>query len=245
MELYPAIDLRGGRVVRLLRGDYDAETVYGEDPRGVAAAFAAAGARWIHVVDLDAARVGRPVQVETIAGLCAEVDACVQVGGGVRDVDAARALVDAGVDRLVVGTAAIEDPGALARIATAVDVPVAAGVDARDGEVRVRGWTEGSGRELVEVARTLTGAGAAALIVTEIERDGTLAGPDTDQLRTVLEAVDAPVVASGGVGSLDDLRELVALAASRPALEGVIVGRALYEGRFDVGEGVVACSPPG
>ncbi len=244
MELFPAIDLRGGRVVRLRRGDYGAETVYGDDPVSVARGFERAGARWIHVVDLDAARSGRSEHVDMVAEICSAVAARVQVGGGVRDGEAAVRLADAGAARLVVGTAAVEDPSGIERIRARVDVPVAAGLDARDGEVRVRGWTEGSGRELVAIARALADAGANALVVTEIDRDGTMAGPDLGQLQDVLDAVNLPVVASGGVGTLDDLRALAGLAGGNPLLEGAIVGRAIYEGRFSVEEAVVACSRP-
>ncbi len=244
MQLFPAIDLRGGRVVRLHQGDYEAETVYGDDPVTVARAFEQAGARWIHVVDLDAARSGRPEHAGVVADICAAVGALVQVGGGVRDGDAAARLADAGAARLVMGTAAVEDPGAIERVRAHVMLPIAAGLDARGGEVRVRGWTEGSGRSLVATAQQLAGAGASALVVTEIGRDGTMAGPDLTQLRGVLEAVDVPVVASGGVGSLDDLRALAGLADAQPRLEGAIVGRAIYERRFSVEEAVAACSRP-
>ncbi len=235
MELFPAIDLRDGHCVRLLRGDFDAETVYDDDPVRVARQFADAGAQWIHIVDLDAARTGTPHQRELIAAMCAAVPGVgVQVGGGVRDADAAAALLDAGVTRVVVGTAAVEHPGLVADLAAAHPGRICVGLDARGREVAVRGWVEGSGADLVEMARTVAAAGAAALIVTEIGRDGTLQGPDLDQLGLVLGEVDVPVVASGGVGVLDDLRALAALEVGGRKLHGAIVGRAIYEGRFDV-----------
>src|SRR5690606_33836525 len=207
-ELYPAIDLRGGRCVRLLQGDCGRETVYGDDPVAQARAFVAGGARWLHVVDLDAARTGTPANRDVVAAIAAAVDVPVQAGGGVRDDAAADALLAAGVRRVVVGTAALEDPDWVRRLAARHPGRVAVGLDARGREAAVRGWTEGSGQDLVEVARRFDDAGVAALVVTEIGRDGTLAGPDLDQLAAVLAATRLDVVASGGVGSLDDLRAL-------------------------------------
>ncbi|MFS8584885.1 MAG: HisA/HisF-related TIM barrel protein, partial [Acidimicrobiia bacterium] len=177
-ELYPAIDLRGGRCVRLLQGDFGRETVYGDDPVAQARAFVAGGARWLHVVDLDAARTGTPANRDVVAAIAAAVDVPVQAGGGVRDDAAADALLAAGVRRVVVGTAALDDPDWVRRLAARHPGRVAVGLDARGREVAVRGWTEGSGQDLVEVARRFDDAGVAALVVTEIGRDGTLAGPD-------------------------------------------------------------------
>jgi phosphoribosylformimino-5-aminoimidazole carboxamide ribotide isomerase len=235
LDLYPAIDVRGGRCVRLYQGDYGRETVYGDDPVAQAQAFAAAGAAWVHVVDLDAARTGEPVNRAVVAAIAAAVDVPVQTGGGVRDDAAADALLDAGVRRVVVGTAALDDPDWVGRLAARHPGRVAVGLDARGRDVAVRGWTEGSGRDLVELARLFDGSGVSALVVTEIGRDGTLAGPDLDQLAAVLAATGLDVVASGGVGSLDDLRALAALSAGpggERRLAGAIVGRALYEGAF-------------
>jgi len=238
MELFPAIDLRGGRAVRLYQGDYARETVYSDDPVAQAEAFAAEGARWIHVVDLDAARTGDPVNRAVISEIAAAVDVRVQTGGGVRDDAAADALVDAGVARVVIGTAALERPDLVARVAARM--PVAVGLDARGREVAVRGWEQGSGRDLLDVAREFADVGVQALVVTEIERDGTLAGPDLGGLGEVLEATDLPVVASGGVGSLEDLRALAALRREGRALAGAIVGRALYEGSFTLTDALAA-----
>ena len=238
MELFPAIDLRGGRCVRLFQGDYGAETVYGDDPVALATAFAAAGAAWIHMVDLDAARTGEPTNRPAIAAVAAAVEARIQAGGGVRDEAAAAALLDAGVARVVVGTAAMADPALVARLASRHPGGVAVGVDARGGEVAVQGWTEGAGVDLLEAVRRFDGMGIAALVVTEIERDGTLAGPDLEGLASVLEACDIDVVASGGVGSLADLRALAAMAVGGRRLSGAIVGKALYEGAFTVQDAV-------
>lgn len=239
MHFYPAIDLLGGRCVRLYQGDYDRETVYGDDPVSQARAFQEAGADWIHVVDLDAARTGEPVNREIIGEIARAVTVPVQTGGGIRSEEAAAAHIDAGVSRVVLGTAAMEDPELVARLAARY--PVAVGLDARDGHVAVRGWRETSHRELLDVAATFEHDGVEALIVTEIGRDGTLEGPDVEGLTKVLEATSIPVIASGGVGTLDHLRELARLESSYRKLQGVIVGRALYEGSFSAVEAVEAC----
>jgi phosphoribosylformimino-5-aminoimidazole carboxamide ribotide isomerase len=241
-ELYPAIDVREGRCVRLYQGDYDRETVYGDDPVAQARTFAAAGAPWIHVVDLDAARTGDPRNRSLVTAVAAAVDVPVQSGGGVRDDAAADALLTGGVRRVVVGTAALDDPGWVRRLAARHPGRVAVGLDARGHDVAVRGWTEGSGHDLIDLARRFDDAGVAALVVTEIGRDGTLAGPALDQLAGVLAATRLDVVASGGVGTLDDLRALAALDVGGRRLSGAIVGRALYEGAFALADAVeVAC----
>ncbi|MCD9622535.1 1-(5-phosphoribosyl)-5-[(5-phosphoribosylamino)methylideneamino]imidazole-4-carboxamide isomerase [Rhabdothermincola salaria] len=232
MDLYPAIDLRGGKCVRLYQGDYGRETVYGDDPVAQAQAFAAAGAPWIHVVDLDGARTGEGANREAIARIAQHVDVPVQTGGGIRDEAAAEALFEAGVSRIVIGTAALEQPELVRSLAARFSVAV--GLDARGREVAVRGWEEGSGRDLLEVAGEFADAGVAALIVTEIGRDGTLAGPDLSGLAEVLEASPLPVIASGGVGTLDDLVALAGLQVGDRRLHGAIVGRAIYEGAFSV-----------
>lgn len=233
MDLYPAIDLRGGRCVRLYQGDYGRETDYGGDPVGQARAFADAGAPWIHVVDLDAARSGEATNRDVIAAICAAVDVPVQSGGGVRTVEAATALADAGVARVVIGTAALERPELVAQVAARQ--PVAVGLDARGTDLATHGWEVSSGLDLCEVAARFAGQGVAAFVVTEIARDGTLEGPSIDQLGAVLAAVGGSgvdVIASGGVGTVDDLRELAALSVGGATLAGAIMGRALYEGAF-------------
>jgi phosphoribosylformimino-5-aminoimidazole carboxamide ribotide isomerase len=235
-ELFPAIDLRDGRAVRLLRGDYAAETVYSEDPVEVARAYEAAGARWIHVVDLDAARTGEPANLPLVAAIVGAVGCAVEAGGGVRSADAGTRLLDAGVARVVVGTAAVERPDLVTELCRRHPGRVAVGLDAWGRRLAVRGWTETTGADLVEAAGRLEGQGVSALIVTEIGRDGTMAGPDLDQLSAVLESSALDLIASGGVGSLDDLRALAGLCAGGRSLAGAIVGRALYEGRFTVEE---------
>lgn len=235
MNLYAAIDLLGGRCVRLYQGDYDQATHFGDDPVGQARRFADEGAPWIHLVDLDAARTGEPANRSVIEAVAAAVDVPVQVGGGVRSIEAARALWAAGVRRVVVGTAAVTDPDLVP--ALAAEGEVAVGLDARGRELAVKGWQEGSGVDLLEAAARFGSAGVAALVVTRIERDGTLEGPDVEGLQDVVGSSAAPVVASGGVGSLAHLEALRELE-----LDGVIVGRALYDGCFTVPEAVAALS---
>ncbi|MBK5287011.1 MAG: 1-(5-phosphoribosyl)-5-[(5-phosphoribosylamino)methylideneamino]imidazole-4-carboxamide isomerase [Acidimicrobiia bacterium] len=244
MDLYPAIDLRGGNAVRLLRGDFAAETVYDADPVGVARGFEAEGAAWIHVVDLDAARTGSAANLGAIEAICAAVDCRVQSGGGVRSVEAASALWSAGVDRVIVGTAAVENPELVDALCTLHPGHVGVGLDAHGRDVAVRGWVAGSGLDLLDLARRFADSGVAALVVTEIGRDGTMEGPDVDQLLAVVAATPTPVIASGGVGTLDDLTVLARAETEGRRLHGAIAGRALYERRFTVSEGIAACVTP-
>jgi phosphoribosylformimino-5-aminoimidazole carboxamide ribotide isomerase len=239
-DLYPSIDLRGGQCVRLRQGDFEAETVYHADPLQVARDFAAAGTRWIHVVDLDAARTGDPANLTIIETICATVPCRVQVGGGIRSAEAAGEFLAAGAERVVIGTSAIERPELVDELTTMHPGQIAVGLDARGREVAVRGWTQGTGVDLVERAHELETSGAAALIVTEIGRDGTMAGPALSQLGAVLEATALPLIASGGVGALSDLAALRQLRAGGRSLAGAIVGRAIYEGRFGVAEALTA-----
>ena len=233
MDLYPAIDIRGGRCVRLHQGDYDQETVYDADPVAMAQAFDAAGARWIHVVDLDAARTGEQTSRALIGRIASSVSANVETGGGVRTERDVDELVDLGLSRVVLGTAAMQDPSLVARCSARHPGAVALGLDTRHGEVSVHGWTEGTGEQVVDVLPRFADAGVAALIVTEISVDATLQGPDVDAYERLLAVTSIPVIASGGVGNLDHLREL-----TRLRLEGVIVGKAIYEQRFTVEEAI-------
>ncbi|HEX6596269.1 MAG TPA: 1-(5-phosphoribosyl)-5-[(5-phosphoribosylamino)methylideneamino]imidazole-4-carboxamide isomerase [Acidimicrobiales bacterium] len=244
-DLYPAIDLRDGRCVRLYQGDYGRESAYGTDPVAVATGFAGAGVRWVHVVDLDAARTGEPVNRPVVAAIAEAVrplGVAVQAGGGVRDQASAEALFAAGVERVVLGTAAVEQPELVRELAA--DHPVAVGLDARAGEVAVRGWTERTGRSVADLLARYEDAGVAAVVLTEIERDGTLAGPALDTFASALEATSLDVIASGGVGSLADIEALASLTAGRPPrrLAGAIVGKALHDRVFTIGEAVAACA---
>jgi phosphoribosylformimino-5-aminoimidazole carboxamide ribotide isomerase len=240
VDLLPAIDLRGGHCVRLRQGDFAEETVYDDDPVRVAREFEAAGVRWIHVVDLDAARTGTRAHLDQIRLIVRSVACRIEVGGGVRTSDAARELLDVGVERVVVGTAAVERPALVEDLCREFPGRVAVGLDARGNEVAIRGWQEGSGADLVELAQRFDGVGLSALIVTEIGRDGTLEGPAFGQLAAVLAASSVPLVASGGVGTLDDVRALARLRSGHRALAGIIVGRAIYEGRFGVADALVS-----
>ncbi len=231
--------------MRLLRGDFAAETVYDADPVSVARGFEAEGARWIHVVDLDAARTGSAANLEAIEAICANVECRVQSGGGVRSVEAASALWTAGVDRVIVGTAAVENPELVDDLCTMHPGRVGVGLDAHGREVAVRGWVAGSGLDLLDLARRFTDSGVAALVVTEIGSDGTMEGPDVEQLLAVVATTPTPVIASGGVGTLDDLGALAAVETAGRRLHGAIAGRAIYERRFTVSEGIAACAGTG
>ena len=218
------------------QGDFAAETVYDDNPVAVAEAFRAAGAQWLHVVDLDAARTGEPANLAVVEAIAGAAGMQVQVGGGVRSAAAAETLLLAGAARVVVGTAAVESPELVDALCVAHPGRVVVGLDARGSEVAVRGWTQGAAHSLVGLARRFEASGVAALVVTEIARDGTMEGPSLDQLREILESTAVPVIASGGVGSLGDLEALMGLRAQDRRLEGVIVGRALYESRFSLTE---------
>jgi phosphoribosylformimino-5-aminoimidazole carboxamide ribotide isomerase len=233
-ELYPAIDLRGGKAVRLHQGSYDDETIYGDDPVAIAISFAEAGAPWIHVVDLDAARSGDPVNRPLVAAIARSVagEALVQTGGGVRTLIDAQALAAAGVARVVMGSAAVQSPELVAAVADVV--PVAVGLDHREGELAVHGWTAATGVQVGDVLGRYPRA--AAFVITDIARDGTLEGPDLEGLAAAVAATDVPVIASGGVGTLADVVALGHIVG----LAGVITGKALYEGRFTVAEALAA-----
>jgi phosphoribosylformimino-5-aminoimidazole carboxamide ribotide isomerase len=223
--VFPAIDLRGGCCVRLYQGAYERETVYGDDPVAVARGFQAAGARWLHVVDLDGARAGRPVQADLIGAICAALAIPVQVGGGLRNAAAVDAVLAAGAARAVLGTVVVEDPELTASLCRAHPGRIAVGLDARNGRVRTAGWTADSDVTPEALAARVAALGAAAVIYTDIGRDGTEQGPDLDGTRAVARAAGVPVIASGGVGSIDHVRAVAALGVA-----GVIVGRALYTG---------------
>lgn len=245
MDLYPAIDLRGGRCVRLYQGDYSRETAYGTDPVTVAVSFAAAGARWIHVVDLDAARSGRPENAPVVGAIASAVgpDVSIQCGGGVRDRATAEALFAAGVARVAMGTAAVENPEMVAELAASH--PVAVGLDHRDGRMAVRGWTVDSGMNVVDVIKGLESTRVQAVFVTNIAHDATMAGPDLEGLASMLESTTLDVIASGGVGSLADLEALASLEAGERRLSGAIVGKALHDRIFTVEEAMAACAVSG
>jgi phosphoribosylformimino-5-aminoimidazole carboxamide ribotide isomerase len=245
MDLFAAIDLRGGQAVRLVEGDFARETVYSPDPVVVARNLVAGGAPWIHVVDLDAARTGDPMNRPVVEQIVAAVTVPVQVGGGVRSMEDAAALFGAGVTRVVVGTAAVQHPELVGQIAARWPGRVAVGLDHRDGNVMIRGWAEGGGERVIDLIPRAVDAGAVAVIVTDIARDGRLSGPDVVGLAGLLEATGAPLIASGGVSGAADLRLLAAVRAEGKGLLGAIVGKAIYEGAVSVAEAVAACEALG
>lgn len=242
ITLYPAIDIRGGRAVRLLRGDYELETPYDADPLDAARRWHQGGAEVLHVVDLDGARAGRPQNLELIERIAADVPIPVQAGGGLRDAAAVAAVLEAGAGRAVLGTRAQREPAFLGElIAEHGAERIVAAVDARAGKVAVEGWEQATETPVVELIAELSGHGARRFIYTPVEVDGTLAGPGLDGLADVAAACQtagAELIYSGGVGSLGDLHSLAALPM--PSIGGVIVGRALYEERFTVPEAIAA-----
>ncbi len=236
MIVIPAIDIKGGRCVRLRQGRMDDETVYSEDPVGVAKRWEAAGARLIHIVDLDAAVTGRPVNYDTIAAIASSTDVPVQVGGGIRDASTATRYLDLkGVKRIIIGTAAFEDERFVKELAGCYPGRVAVGIDAKDGRVAIKGWVEVTGMDAVELALRLEDSGAACIIYTDISKDGMLAGPNVEATRRLVDSVSIPVVASGGVSSIKDVEELRKIGA-----EGVIIGKALYSGTIELEQAIEA-----
>ena len=238
MLIIPAIDIKDGRCVRLYQGDMDRETVYYERPLDAARHLAGEGARMIHVVDLNGAVEGHPVHLAELSAICAETDVAVEVGGGLRTLDAVADAMAAGVERVVIGTKAYEDQDFLVRACERFPGRVVVGIDARDGKVAVRGWRDDTAMDAVELARRCKDDGAARIIYTDISRDGTESGANAEQTVRLARAVGIPVIASGGIGSLDDIRALAALADE--GIEGVIVGRALYNGAFSLAEAMAA-----
>ena len=239
MILYPAIDILGGKAVRLLKGEYDQETRYFDDPADAARQWADGGAEFIHVVDLDGAKTGEPVNLARIEKIAGAVACPIEVGGGIRDLESAGRILDAGAARVVVGTAAMRDREFLdALIAGRGAEQVVVGIDARGGKVSLAGWTESSGVDVADAAAELTRRGVARFLFTPIEVDGTMEGPNIPELMRVAAATDASVIASGGVGNLAHLEDLARRAPAN--VEGVIVGKALFEGRFTVAEGIAA-----
>lgn len=237
MELLPAVDLRRGRVVRLLRGDAAAETVYGDDPAAVLAGFAAAGVERAHVVDLDAA-LGEPPQRELLAALAAAPERpALQLGGGLRDEAAVEWALAAGFERAVIGSLVVADPPRFAALARRFPGRLVPALDARDGEVRTAGWTAGSGVTAAAAAARLAGLPCPAVLVTDVERDGAMAGPNVELARRVAAASGLPALLSGGVASLADL----AAARQAPEIAGAVVGRALYAGAFTLAEALAVC----
>jgi phosphoribosylformimino-5-aminoimidazole carboxamide ribotide isomerase len=231
--LFPAIDLKAGACVRLVRGDMASATVFNRDPAAQARHFADAGFTWLHVVDLDAAVAGHSVNGAAVAAIRNAVDLPIQLGGGIRDHAAIKHWLALGIDRVVLGTAALRDPGLVRQAAADHPGRIVVGIDARDGRVAVEGWAETTELGVIELANWFEDCGVAAIVYTDIARDGALVGVDSSAIATVAQQVGIPVIASGGVSSLDDIAALKAREAD--GIGGIICGRALYDGRIDPG----------
>lgn len=237
MLVYPAIDLRGGKCVRLQQGRADAQTVYGDEPAAVAREFRTAGAEWVHVVDLDGAFRGSPANTAAVEAVLA-AGLQVELGGGLRDEETVRRILATGVARGVIGTRAVEDPAFVTSLIAEHGERIAVGIDARDGHVAVRGWVETTGVRALDLAREMEALGVRTLIYTDIATDGMLTGPNLSALESLLGAVRCNVIASGGVANLDHISALKALADRFAHLHGVITGKALYEKSLDLGEAI-------
>lgn len=234
MEVIPAVDIRGGKCVRLLKGDFNRETVYGDDPAAMAGQWQTAGAAMLHVVDLDGAKEGRPVNRTAIRAIAAELDIPFEIGGGIRNAEAAAEYLALGADRVIIGTAAVNTPGLLSELCRNHPGRIVLGIDARKGKVATAGWLEEADLEAVDWARSMIEPGLAGIIYTDIDRDGTHTGVNVEATARLCRAVDVPVIAAGGVSTLDHVRELLPLA--KDGLAGVITGKALYDGTMDLGQ---------
>jgi phosphoribosylformimino-5-aminoimidazole carboxamide ribotide isomerase len=238
MIVYPAIDIRGGRAVRLVQGDYEAETRFDSDPADAARRWASAGAAWIHVVDLDAAKTGTRGNADAIDAIRASVTVPIQLGGGIRSDEDIRQARARGVDRVILGSIAISNPEVVTAAVKEYGDAVAVGLDARNGKLAANGWLDQSDVDAVEAARRFAADGVRTFIYTDIHRDGTFTGPNLEALRELIESVDADVIASGGIGTLDDVRAVRDIGA-----HGVIIGSALYHGKFDLTDALAISTP--
>jgi phosphoribosylformimino-5-aminoimidazole carboxamide ribotide isomerase len=237
MYVIPAIDLIGGKCVRLLQGRYDRQITYRDDPLGQAQEFQAVGAQWLHIVDLEGAKAGRPVNTDAIKTIIGGTKLQVELGGGIRDEDSIRQMLDAGLARVIIGTKAVSDFDWFSEMAEKFAGKIVLGLDAHGSKVAVHGWTEDSRYDLLEFAIKAAQLPIAAIIYTDIAKDGMLEGPNIERTKELAEAVDVPVIASGGVKELDDIKKLNPIG-----VEGVIVGRSLYEGTLDLAEAIEAAA---
>ncbi len=233
MILYPAIDLKDGNAVRLLRGEMDKATVFNEDPAAQARAFVEAGCEWLHLVDLNGAFAGEPVNAAPVEAILKACDVPAQLGGGIRDMATIETWIDKGLARVILGTVAVENPDLVREAAKAFPGKVAVGIDARHGMVATKGWAEETDVQVTDLARSFEDAGVSAIIYTDINRDGAMQGPNIEATAALAKTVDIPVIASGGVSSIADL---IALRDCGAALNGAISGRALYDGAIDLKE---------
>ena len=237
MILYPAIDLKDGAAVRLLRGDMNATTVFNEDPAAQARSFVDAGCRWLHLVDLNGAFAGKPVNAEPVEAILKQCNVPAQLGGGIRDMATIENWIEKGLSRVILGTVAVENPALVRQAALAFPAKIAVGIDARNGMVATKGWAVETDTEVTELAKSFEQDGVAAIIYTDINRDGAMKGPNIEATAALADAISIPVIASGGVSSLADL---LALKSCGAALGGAISGRALYDGALDLGAALKA-----
>ncbi len=237
MILYPAIDLKDGAAVRLLRGDMNATTVFNEDPAAQARSFVDAGCRWLHLVDLNGAFAGKPVNAEPVEAILKQCNVPAQLGGGIRDMATIENWIEKGLSRVILGTVAVENPALVRQAALAFPDKIAVGIDARNGMVATKGWAVETDTEVTELAKSFEQDGVAAIIYTDINRDGAMKGPNIEATAVLADATSIPVIASGGVSSLADL---LALKSCGAALDGAISGRALYDGALDLGAALKA-----
>ena len=238
MILFPAIDLKEGLAVRLQQGDMARATIFHRDPAAQAQAFEAQGFRHLHVVDLDGAFAGKPMNGGAVDRILETVGLCVQLGGGIRDIKTVEGWLNKGVNRVIIGTAAVRNPALVKDAAKNFPKKIAVGLDARDGKVAVEGWAEMSELTVLDIARRFEDAGVAAIVYTDVARDGMLKGINWDATIALAEAISIPVIASGGLASMDDIRTMLEPRAHK--LEGAIAGRALYDGRLDAAEALAA-----
>ncbi|MEP3639812.1 MAG: 1-(5-phosphoribosyl)-5-[(5-phosphoribosylamino)methylideneamino]imidazole-4-carboxamide isomerase [Paracoccaceae bacterium] len=236
MILYPAIDLKDGQAVRLLHGEMDSATVFNDDPAAQAQAFADAGCEWLHLVDLNGAFAGEPVNAAPVEAILKSVNVPTQLGGGIRDIATIEAWLEKGLSRVILGTVAVENPDLVRDAARRFPGHVAVGIDARGGRVATKGWAEETNVDATDLAKSFEDAGVAAIIYTDINRDGAMGGPNVDATEAMARAVSIPVIASGGVSSLADLTALKATGV----ISGAISGRALYDGAIDLTEALAA-----
>jgi phosphoribosylformimino-5-aminoimidazole carboxamide ribotide isomerase len=234
MEIIPAIDIKRGRCVRLYQGDYSQETVFDEDPVTAALAWCSQGARWLHIVDLDGAMAGEPKNMGVIGQITKETGLSIELGGGIRQEDVAERLLRRGISRIILGTAVIEDRELVEKLCRRFGEAIAVGLDARDGKIAVRGWQKDTAVEVLELSREMAEAGARRFIYTDVRRDGTLTEPNFDMVESLLGEVNVPVIAAGGISSLDHLQRLQKLG-----VEGAIIGKALYTGDIDLREAII------
>lgn len=237
MIIYPAIDLKEGHCVRLIRGDMEQATIFNDDPAAQAAGFVDAGASWLHLVDLDGAFAGKPMNAKAVEAIVNEVDIPVQLGGGIRSLETIENWLSRGVMRVILGTVAVKDPDLVKQACRKFPGCIAVGIDARGGRVAVEGWAEETDVKAVDLARKFADAGVEAIIYTDIDRDGVLEGANIPATAEMARAVSIPVIASGGVSSLTDIRGLIA----EKRIAGAIIGRALYDGRIDLAAALKLC----